>query len=66
MIFLTNLISFPVFFQYTDWPVFSGYNVQQTTANSKQTPALTQTSVPSSADGREGESKPAASKILLK
>lgn len=50
MIFLTNLISFPVFFSCIDGQVFSGYNVQQTAANSKQTPALIQTSVPSSAD----------------
>lgn len=44
----------------------SGYNVQQTVANSKQTPALIQTSVPSSGASKEAESKPAASKVLLK
>lgn len=41
----------------------SGYNVQQTVANSKQSPSLIQTSVPSSAASKEAESKPAASKV---
>lgn len=42
----------------------SGYNVQQTVANSKQSPSLIQTSVPSSATNKEAESKPAVSKTL--
>lgn len=41
----------------------SGYNVQQTVANSKQSPSLIQTSVPSSATNKEAESKRAASKV---
>lgn len=44
----------------------SGNNVQQAVANSKQTPALIQTSVSSSAASKEAESIPAASKVLLK
>lgn len=41
----------------------SGYNVQQTVANRKQSPSLIQTSVPSSATNKEAESKPAVSKV---
>lgn len=53
---------FPCFYIQMD-QFLSGYNVQQTVANSKQSPSLIQTSVPSSATNKEAESKPAASKV---
>lgn len=54
---------FPCLFYIQMDQFLSGYNVQQTVANSKQSPSLIQTSVPSSAANKEAESKPAASKV---
>lgn len=54
---------FPCLFCLQMDQFLSGYNVQQTVANSKQSPSLIQTSVPSSATNKEAESKPAVSKV---